>query len=473
MCHPRSMIAVLSIAIRSILTRRVAVTQIFSGSSRKRSLIEFRRACSSYSQAAILCLLESYLTHGLLLFPNCLPQRQNSADFNLVCSLKPTSPYSLLWIKTALFSYHYQSTTSKVSLTNGYHGSCPTIYCVIASLAAVTYWTSAELLVQVYLTFKRKGLYFWSIVVTTAGIVIYTTTILLINFENSNSQVVVVAMLNVGWVISVSAYPVVLWSRLHLVIGHRPRLLKCLLVFIIVISIAFTTLTTAIAYGLTYKYPESWRVGKAIEQVEAFVLTFQEMFTSGLYIYYTAKFLGSGCSNHTHRIIGTLAVVQIVCFSFDLLQIILLMMNRVRLASVLLGPTQAVKLRLEFIVLNQLRTLIKRGLAPGLSLPSRSPARQDDLPQTPASEGARDQKAESSVTSTHSGLMSSTNADMVTLVGSPTMTENCKQKVELSEMDQIRQSHVYELSAGSAKEKDAVDDLEAQYLGRWNGSMSA
>jgi hypothetical protein len=111
-----------------------------------------------------------------------------------------------------------------------------------------------ELLVLVYVTFKRhSGIYFWSIIVTTFGLILQTTGYILKEFENSCPPVLVTIICKLGWVSNVSGFSIVLWSRLHLVVNDS-RVLRGVLIMIIINGIACHTPIVVFEFGLMSKY---------------------------------------------------------------------------------------------------------------------------------------------------------------------------------------------------------------------------
>jgi hypothetical protein len=239
----------------------------------------------------------------------------------------------------------------------------------MASLIALTYYISGELILLVFLTFKRyNGVYFYSILVSTCGVIIYSTGIILFNFQNPTTVTMATTVLNVGFSFATTAYPVVLWSRLHLIIGHRPRLLRVLLVIIIFTGVAVVADTVGINYGITYRHPESYHATGILTHVEALVLSSQQILLSSMYTYFAVTFFKSGSSHHTRNIIIRLVIVQFICFTLDCMTEWLVFTDRLRLFVAVEALSYMVKLRLEFIVLNSLRSIVQRGQAPSLDL---------------------------------------------------------------------------------------------------------
>jgi hypothetical protein len=230
---------------------------------------------------------------------------------------------------------------------------------------------SAELLILVLTTFKRYNrVYVWSILATIIGAVLYATAFLFVNFKSNASPIAIITVLNTGVVASLMGYLIVLWSRLHLVIGHKPRLLKLILALVIFSSLGSAAITFAIGYGLDYRHPKSFYVRKLVHSIEGFVFAAQETVISGVYIYQTARFLNSGYAFHIRGVIGTLIMIQFICIGLDAGFIAISYTKGVRLAGVFQPMAITIKLRLEFVVLNQLKLLVKSGLNTSLKVAS-------------------------------------------------------------------------------------------------------
>lgn len=242
-------------------------------------------------------------------------------------------------------------------------------YCLIASFCAVAYWMSIELLVIVYATFKRRtGLHFWSIIITTIGIILQTTGYLLIEFAPNCPHILKIIIAKIGWVSNVTGFSIVLWSRLHLVVNN-PRILKAVLAMILINCVCLHTPIIVLDFGLASKHRDKFYPPMEImERVQQIIFTLQETIISGLYIYHTARFLSSGYTYRTRKVIGLLFGVQALVIAFDAGLTAFDYNNMFTLKYTLHPFVYALKLKLEFIVLNQLLTIVKKGLAPGLQI---------------------------------------------------------------------------------------------------------
>ena len=170
---------------------------------------------------------------------------------------------------------------------------------------------SIELLVMVYMFFRRhRGLYFWSIVVSSLAIILQTTGFILLRFENDWPPVFVFVMSKIGWAANVTAFSLVLWSRLHLVV-HNPFLLKAVLAMIITTAIFCIGSTTVFEFALANtKYRQTFYPAIGIvERFQQTMYSLQESIIASMYIHYTTKFWNSGYSLHTRKVVSVLVCI--------------------------------------------------------------------------------------------------------------------------------------------------------------------
>lgn len=247
----------------------------------------------------------------------------------------------------------------------------PTAFALIAVFCAIAYWMCLELLVLVYVTFKRhSGIYFYSIIITTLGLILQTTGYILKEFENNCPPILVTIICKLGWVSNVTGFSIVLWSRLHLVLNDR-RVLRGVLIMIITNGIVCHTPVVVFEFGLMSKHQSTYyQPMQIMERIQQTIFTLQETIISSLYIYHTARFLSAGYATHTRKVISLLLCVQVTVVALDTMLTVFDYTDKFTLKCTIHPFVYSIKLKLEFIVLNQLQTLVKRGLAPGLSLGS-------------------------------------------------------------------------------------------------------
>lgn len=227
---------------------------------------------------------------------------------------------------------------------------------------------SLELLVLVYVTFKRhSGLYFWSIIITTLGLILQTTGYLVKEFAHSSPPILTTIICKIGWVSNVTGFSIVLWSRLHLVVND-PRILRSVLIMILVNGLLMHTPIIVFEFGLISKHHASYmRPMEIMERVQQTVFTLQESIISIIYIFHTYRFLNSGYAMHTRKVVRLLVLVQVGVIAFDGGLTAFDYKNMFTLKCTIHPFVYALKLKLEFIVLNQLLALVRNGLQkPGI-----------------------------------------------------------------------------------------------------------
>lgn len=89
-------------------------------------------------------------------------------------------------------------------ITGGYEGTSETIRIIIAFFVGLALYNAIELIILVFVTFQRfRGLYFWSLVVSAAGIIPYSLGFLIkfFQFLNPDKDIgyVAVFFLSIGW----------------------------------------------------------------------------------------------------------------------------------------------------------------------------------------------------------------------------------------------------------------------------------
>jgi hypothetical protein len=109
--------------------------------------------------------------------------------------------------------------------------SLPTKFTIVCFVAIALY-NVAELIFIIFATFKkRRGLYFWSFLVSTCGIGLYSIGFLLKDMSLSSQSIFYVTLIVVGWSSMVTGQSVVLYSRLHLVL-RKPKKLRLVLIMV-------------------------------------------------------------------------------------------------------------------------------------------------------------------------------------------------------------------------------------------------
>ena len=110
-------------------------------------------------------------------------------------------------------------------VAGAYYGQSQLIKILIVFFAGLTIYNAIELFVLIYMSFKsRKGLYFWSLLIASIGLVPYALgfSFKLLGVGGDTAKWTGLALLTIGWYAMVTGQSVVLWSRLNLIVkGER------------------------------------------------------------------------------------------------------------------------------------------------------------------------------------------------------------------------------------------------------------
>jgi len=243
---------------------------------------------------------------------------------------------------------------------------------------AIALYNVIELNFILFGTFKRRsGLYFWSFLIATWGIVPQAVAALTETFL-SFVGVGLATMYILGWYCMVTGQSLVLYSRLHLLV-HNPTILRCILGMIITNAILGHIPPTILAYGKDAGLTSFQGPYAIYEKIQVTLFFVQEVVISCLYIHEAIKLMrirkviddGKG---RARKLLIHLFVVNAVVI---LLDVNILAMEYAGLHNVQTSVktfVYSVKLKVEFSVLNKLVELTRRrsGLSEGEDTPVNS-----------------------------------------------------------------------------------------------------
>ena len=234
----------------------------------------------------------------------------------------------------------------------------------------ITLYVFVEVNVMIFRAFKkRQGLYFWSMQIGTLGILVETVGIILKYFGSPSTDHIwplYTLFILIGWGAYTTAQSLVLYSRLHLVM--RNQKIQRYVLYMIVSTIFTLVLPHAIlmwpAYNTSDHHMSSlWSPREAIVQRYTqlrYMVT--ESIISGLYIWSLAPLLRLKSNVRQRRVMIDLIYVNIVVIAFDILQVLLVYTNQLGFSQPVQSFSYILKLRLEFLVLNQLMDFAARGM---------------------------------------------------------------------------------------------------------------
>ncbi|KAI1495662.1 hypothetical protein F5X99DRAFT_114448 [Biscogniauxia marginata] len=238
---------------------------------------------------------------------------------------------------------------------------------VIAGFFALACYNSIEIYLLILRTFRRRnGLYFWSMLVANTGIPLHSVSSLLRYFSIApNTPMAVLVVL--GWWLMVSGQSVVLYSRLHLVVGDPRKL--CYVVAMIATVFLTLQLPTSILFILTNALQQqSGRLIDAFnvfEKIQLAAFTLQESLISGLYVYEAStslKHMEVIKGRKVRSLFRELIVLFVLVVVLDITLLITQYTGHFLIQTTYKPVVYSIKLKVEALVLNDLVTLLQSGM---------------------------------------------------------------------------------------------------------------
>jgi hypothetical protein len=247
-----------------------------------------------------------------------------------------------------------------------------TVWALLAVFTALPIWTTVELTANVFYTFRRyKGLYFWSVLATTWGVTIHAIGFILKFCVPNCNWIFATVLAEIGWVGMVTGFAVVLYSRMKLLVrSHNVR--KWALVMIIFDAFAFHVPTIVFQFGVSSKSAHAKYLPymAPMERIQVTGFTIQEIILSAIYIHEAIQHLKDSLRGSTRRTITLLTAIQVAVILLDVIVITLDYCEYFTLKAVLHSFVYGVKLQLEFVILNDLKSMTQRGTLVSPALPT-------------------------------------------------------------------------------------------------------
>ncbi|KAK1496313.1 hypothetical protein CCUS01_13340 [Colletotrichum cuscutae] len=212
-------------------------------------------------------------------------------------------------LKQSLFS-HLRSSFVKISISMSalipehVRDGCstPAFEFILATVFhSIAMYNVVELDLLIWSTFvRRSGLYFWSFVIATNGIIFYSVGFVLLAYTLQSPDYYMIFLLVLGIILMVSGQSMVLYSRLHLA-RQEPLVLRSVLLMIIIFGTVTHTPTMVFQFGTTAKPLNliTWfKVLFVWRKVEMTMFCIEESIISGLYIHAAISFFRLKTSAH-------------------------------------------------------------------------------------------------------------------------------------------------------------------------------
>lgn len=247
-------------------------------------------------------------------------------------------------------------------ITGDYNADPLAIKVITAFFAGLAMYNALELIVIVFLTFSRyNGLYFWSLLVASWGIIPFSLGILIKYFSLIPGNAwVSELLLTIGWWTMVTGQSVVLWSRLHLILtGARgARILqwtkRMIIIDAIILHIPNSTLNSGSngIFGPDIKpYLQGFNIYEKVQMCGFFT---QETMLSTIYITAAVRILKTSLRPGTRNILYQLFAINVIIIVLDIALLSCEFANLYIIETTFKGVVYSIKLKLEFAVLGKL-----------------------------------------------------------------------------------------------------------------------
>ncbi|KIX06680.1 uncharacterized protein Z518_04656 [Rhinocladiella mackenziei CBS 650.93] len=246
-------------------------------------------------------------------------------------------------------------------ITGGYEGKSLALKVMIAFFLGLAMYNVVELQILIFGTFNKfRGLYFWSLVISSLGIIPYAIGFILKYFSvlTGGGKWFSVFLLSIGWYPMVTGQAIVLWSRLHLIVtGEKgDRILKWTKWMIIIDAIVLHIPTTVLTVGSnsdinTDTFVRGYNVMEKVQMCGFFL---QEVILSSIYIVETVRILRSSAQENTKRLMYQLMAINVLIIIMDLGLLGLECASLYILETTTKPVFYSIKLKLEFAILGKL-----------------------------------------------------------------------------------------------------------------------
>ena len=247
--------------------------------------------------------------------------------------------------------------------TSFFDGKYTATSVTITICSALALYNALELILLIFTTFRKySGLYFWSLVVSSVGLIPYCLAYMIQYFQLTK-QLAGEIISCVGWPMVVTGQSFVLYSRLGVVLGPSHQgILRAVKWMIIVDGVVFHVVTQIVMFGAFNAHPNHGfaQAYKYVEKIQMTGFTIQELVLSSLYVWRTLDILKSGGSRRRNRVMRELLAVNAFIIVMDIALLIVEYQDRHVIEQALKAVVYSVKLKLEFAILSKLVSIAKK-----------------------------------------------------------------------------------------------------------------
>lgn len=244
----------------------------------------------------------------------------------------------------------------------------PAVFCLIAAFHALALWTALSLILKTLLTFKKRGtLYCWAMLIVALGIVLETITFnghLFYDPAATHAGMLWYSCLNLPATIMIrTGFGLILYSRLHII---KPdvwftRSVLAVVIFLGCVEFAGNVawMIRAYRHGAHFQGPSLFDIWIIVD----ILFPLQDICLSTLYLYFFWSYLNDvpadvevskELKSKCRAILALLAVAFVWVAATDVSMYVLQLTKWYLVRMMVLPFLEAVKLDIEFFVLNKL-----------------------------------------------------------------------------------------------------------------------
>lgn len=238
------------------------------------------------------------------------------------------------------------------------------LFAFAIAFMSIAFWLIFEITISVFRYFKKKrGLYFYSLLISAWGTFFHTLGYVTQWWAPSVPWWVNTCFILFGWSTMITFQSLVLYSRLHLVIMNR-GLLRGVLWLIISTAIFIQIPQWVATWGATvnvYSVTKYWSpIDSIMVRISQAVFLLQEGFLSCLYIWGAVKLLAPNVEIKVRKVMWELIAISAFLIVMDIIILTLAYTNLHIPKEPVQNFAYALKLKLEFVILNQLLAVLHR-----------------------------------------------------------------------------------------------------------------
>ncbi|KAF2657317.1 hypothetical protein K491DRAFT_595266 [Lophiostoma macrostomum CBS 122681] len=234
----------------------------------------------------------------------------------------------------------------------------------LISFLAIAMYNVVELTMVIFTTFKRRhGLYFYSLLVATWGIIPYSLGFFLKFYKLTGSSALYITLIAVGWPCMITGQSLVLYSRLHLITRSTVSGYRWVLIMIIADAFICHVPVIILLYGANSSSPASFLSPYSIyEKVQITIFFIQEVIISSIYVYKTMQLLrseGNIRGRNSRTVMRHLVWVNLMIIALDVTLLAIEYAGYYDIQTTYKAAVYSVKLKMEFSILNKLLDLFQ------------------------------------------------------------------------------------------------------------------